>query len=75
MTKPALTLPPRRELVQTKKDKLRNDLIILLEQNELSWKMCDVLSVGDQLMVGEDFSRKVSNLSFSGFGSFGSIVP
>ena len=44
------SLPPRKEPVRTKKDKLRNDLLVLLEQNELSWKMCDVPSVGEQLI-------------------------
>ena len=44
------SLPPRREPIRTKKDKLRNDVIVLLEQNELSWKSCDIPSIGEQLV-------------------------
>ena len=44
------SLPSRREPVRTKKDKLRNNMIVLLEQNELSWKSCDIPSIGEQLV-------------------------
>lgn len=49
LTEPSL--PKLKQPIQSRTYKLRNDLIGLLEENELSWKACDVPSLGEQLVA------------------------